>query len=43
MRLILTRVVELLVEAMEESGINYPTQNRVLAKLAPLRDQIMNR
>ncbi|GAA5139700.1 group I truncated hemoglobin [Thalassotalea piscium] len=35
------RVVELLVEAMEEAGINYPTQNKVLAKFAPLRGQVI--
>ncbi|WP_206486208.1 group 1 truncated hemoglobin [Thalassotalea sp. G2M2-11] len=35
------RVVELLIEAMEEIDITYQTQNRVLAKLAPLRAQII--
>lgn len=31
------RVVELLVEAMEDNHINYRNQNKILAKLAPLR------
>lgn len=35
------RVVELLVQSMEDAGINYPTQNQVLAKFAPLRSQII--
>lgn len=35
------RVVELLVQAMEDAGINYQTQNQVLAKFAPLRSQII--
>lgn len=35
------RVVELLVEAMEESGISYPVQNQLLAKLAPMRKDII--
>lgn len=35
------RVVELLVEAMEEVNLSYPTQNRVLAKFAPLREQVI--
>ncbi|GHE91813.1 group I truncated hemoglobin [Thalassotalea profundi] len=35
------RVVELLVLAMEEAGIDYPIQNKVLAKFAPLRGEII--
>jgi hemoglobin len=36
------RVVELLIEAMEVNQIDYPTQNRVLAILAPLRGEVIN-
>ncbi|TGD75474.1 group 1 truncated hemoglobin [Mangrovimicrobium sediminis] len=36
------RVVELLVEAMEDNGIAYPVQNRLLARLAPLRGEIIH-
>lgn len=36
------RVVELLVEAMEQVGISYPVQNRLLARLAPLRKDIIH-
>lgn len=35
------RVVELLINAMEENKISYPAQNRVLALLAPLRSAII--
>lgn len=35
------RVVELLVETLEESNISYPVQNKVLAKLTPLRKDII--
>ena len=37
------RVVELLISAMEESGISYQDQNRVLKILAPSRADIINR
>ncbi|GHG04762.1 group I truncated hemoglobin [Thalassotalea marina] len=35
------RVVELLINAMEENNITYPAQNRVLALLAPLRAEVI--
>lgn len=35
------RVVELLIIAMEQNNIAYPIQNRVLAKLAPLRKNVI--
>ena len=35
------RVVELLIKAMEDVDITYPNQNRILAKLAVLREQII--
>ncbi|MEW6989207.1 group 1 truncated hemoglobin [Colwelliaceae bacterium 6441] len=35
------RVVELLINAMENADIAYPVQNKVLAKLAPLRGEII--
>lgn len=35
------RVVELLVEAMEQENISYSIQNKLLAKLAVLRGQII--
>lgn len=35
------RVVELLVEAMEEVGISYRSQNQILYKLAALREQVI--
>jgi len=35
------RVVELLIQAMEDVGISYRSQNQILAKLAPLRAQII--
>lgn len=35
------RAVELLVETLEESNISYPVQNKVLAKLTPLRKDII--
>ncbi|WP_284382609.1 group I truncated hemoglobin [Litoribrevibacter albus] len=37
------RVVELLINAMEEIGIAYPTQNKLLSRLAPLRPEIINK
>ncbi len=37
------RVVELLVKAMEKEGISYRTQNKLLAKLAPLRSEVIKR
>ena len=35
------RLVELLVEVMEESGVKYTTQNKLLAELAPMRAEII--
>lgn len=35
------RVVELLIKAMEEVGISYQSQNKILLKLAPLRGEII--
>lgn len=35
------KVVELLVNAMEDNNIDYPTQNKVLALLAPMRSEII--
>jgi len=35
------RVVELLIKAMETAGIDYPTQNKILKQLAPLRSDII--
>lgn len=37
------RVVELLVKAMEKEDISYRTQNKLLAKLAPLRSEVIKR
>jgi hemoglobin len=37
------RVVELLVLAMEDAGVSYREQNLVLAKLAPLRGEVIKR
>jgi hemoglobin len=37
------RIVELLVKAMEQNSIAYTTQNQLLARLAPLRGQIIHR
>ncbi len=37
------RVVELLIDAMRAEDIPYPVQNRLLAKLAPLRGDIIYR
>ncbi|WP_028875741.1 group I truncated hemoglobin [Teredinibacter turnerae] len=37
------RVVELLVDAMNENRISVVTQNRLLARLAPLRASIIHR
>ncbi|MDE3271522.1 group I truncated hemoglobin [Pseudoalteromonas sp. G4] len=37
------RIVELLVKAMEDNNVSYPVQNRVLAKLAPHRADIIKR
>lgn len=37
------RIVELLINAMEEIGIAYPTQNKLLSRLAPLRPEIIHR
>lgn len=36
------RVVELLIAAMEDEGIGYSTQNKVLKALAPLRSDIIH-
>ncbi|MFC3034432.1 group 1 truncated hemoglobin [Pseudoalteromonas fenneropenaei] len=35
------RVVELLIAAMDEVGISVPVQNQILARLAPLRGEII--
>ena len=35
------RVVELLVSAMEDAGVSYQIQNKVLSKLAPLRGEVI--
>lgn len=35
------RTVDLLINAMESEDIPHPVQNRVLAKLAPLRDEVI--
>ncbi|MCF2907726.1 group 1 truncated hemoglobin [Pseudoalteromonas sp. DL2-H2.2] len=35
------RVVELLINAMTEAGIAYTTQNQILARLAPLRGEVI--
>lgn len=35
------RVVELLIQAMEDVNISYQSQNKILLKLAPLREQII--
>lgn len=35
------RVVELLVQAMEDVGISYQSQNKILAKLAVFREEII--
>lgn len=35
------RVVELLIDAMDESGIPHPVQNQLLARLAPLRAEML--
>jgi hemoglobin len=37
------RTVELLINAMDASGIDYREQNLILAKLAPMRGQIYKR
>ena len=37
------RVVELLVLAMADAGVSYREQNRVLAKLAPFRGEVIKR
>ncbi len=37
------RLVELLIDAMEATEIPYPVQNRLLARLAPLRSEIIHR
>lgn len=37
------RVVELLIRAMEHNGISYPVQNRLLARLAPMRSEVIKR
>lgn len=37
------RIVELLINAMEENNVNYPVQNQVLALLAPFRAEIIKR
>jgi hemoglobin len=35
------RVVEMLIKAMEDEEISYQTQNKLLFKLAGLRDQVI--
>ncbi|MDT0603965.1 group 1 truncated hemoglobin [Thalassotalea sp. W431] len=35
------RVVELLVQSLEQAQVSYPLQNRILKKLAPLRTDII--
>ena len=35
------RTVELLIGAMEDVGISYPSQNKILKKLALLRSQVI--
>ncbi|MFY8275373.1 group I truncated hemoglobin [Pseudoalteromonas sp. SSDWG2] len=35
------RVVELLIMALEDNGIDYPTQNRLLKLLAPMRSDVI--
>lgn len=35
------RVVELLINAMTEAGIAHTTQNQILARLAPLRGEVI--
>lgn len=37
------RVVELLIDAMEDQNITFKTQNRLLARLAPMRGRIIHR
>lgn len=37
------RLVELLIQAMETNHFSYPIQNRVLQKLAPMRNDIYRR
>ncbi|MDZ7683751.1 MAG: group 1 truncated hemoglobin [Gammaproteobacteria bacterium] len=37
------RVVEILLDAMEAEGIPRTAQNRLLARLAPLREEIIRR
>ncbi|WP_246128506.1 group I truncated hemoglobin [Pleionea sediminis] len=35
-------LVELLINAMEEANVNIRTQNQLLARLAPLREQVIH-
>ncbi len=35
------RLVDILIEAMNEEGIPHPVQNRLLAKLVPMRSEII--
>lgn len=37
------RVVELLVDAMSDCDVSFTTQNKLLAKMAPMRDNIIKR
>jgi len=37
------RTVDLLIQAMNDANIPYPTQNRLLQRLALLRDEIINK
>ncbi|AFJ02211.1 Cyanoglobin, Hemoglobin-like protein HbN [Methylophaga frappieri] len=37
------RVVDLLYNALEQSGVPHPAQNRLIARLAPLRSDIIYR
>ncbi|EGL55694.1 hypothetical Protein MAMP_02688 [Methylophaga aminisulfidivorans MP] len=36
-------LVDLLIDAMNETGISHPIQNQLLARLVPLRKQIIYR
>ncbi|TNC91538.1 MAG: hypothetical protein CSH36_09170 [Thalassolituus sp.] len=37
------RVVELLQNAMNQAGVAYPVQNRLIKRLAPMRPEIIHR
>ena len=36
------KVVDLLINAMNEVGISHPIQNQILARMAPMRENIIN-